>query len=409
MNQKLLIISSVWVEPNSSAAGSRMLQLIDLFKENNFEIHYASTALQSAYAFDIGKINCFTHPIEVNNESFDLFITNLNPTIVLFDRFMIEEQFGWRVSKYCPNALKILDTEDLHCLRTARSLCVKENKAFSFEILKQLSISKREIASIYRCDISIIISEFEMDLLKNHFTIPDDLLLYLPLFGKKHSSILNFDDRKDIAFIGNFLHEPNFDAVQYLYKNIWSGLKKKLPNTKMQIYGAYPSKKVLELHKPNENFIINGRAENSIEVLLNSRVLLAPIRFGAGIKGKFIDAMQAGTPVVTTIVGAEAMTYNNTWNGFIEDDVEEIILKTVTLYNNPIVWKKHQEIGFAILEKKFNSNLYKKLFKDKIDCIVKNLATHRNKNFIGAILNSNGINSYYYMSKWIEEKNKKLQ
>jgi hypothetical protein len=84
---------------------------------------------------------------------------------------MIEEQFGWRVAENCPKAIRLLDTEDLHCLRTARQKAFKENRAFALNDLLSEEVAKREIASILRCDLSFIISEFEMTILKEVFKL----------------------------------------------------------------------------------------------------------------------------------------------------------------------------------------------------------------------------------------------
>jgi hypothetical protein len=105
--KKLLIIGFVWPEPKSSAAGSRMMQLISFFKSQEYQITFASACSKSDNAFDLGTIGVDTVNIELNHSSFDDFITTLNPNIVMFDRFMSEEQFGWRVTEHCPNDMKI--------------------------------------------------------------------------------------------------------------------------------------------------------------------------------------------------------------------------------------------------------------------------------------------------------------
>ncbi len=133
--KKLLIIGQVWPEPTSSAAGTRMIQLIDCFKKAEFEITFACAASKSDYSFDLISKGVKEVEIQLNDESFDDFVRQLNPEIVLFDRFMIEEQYGWRVSKECPNALKILDTEDLHFLRNARQEATKKGIEFTEDLL----------------------------------------------------------------------------------------------------------------------------------------------------------------------------------------------------------------------------------------------------------------------------------
>ena len=111
--KRLLVIGYVWPEPKSSAAGSRMLQLIECFQQAGFAVTYASPAAPSEHAIDYAAFNITPATIELNSASFDEFVSTLQPDAVMFDRFMMEEQFGWRVEKHCPNALRILDSEDL--------------------------------------------------------------------------------------------------------------------------------------------------------------------------------------------------------------------------------------------------------------------------------------------------------
>ena len=134
-NQHVLIIGFVFPEPNSSAAGGRMVQLISIFKKQGFDVTFASPAMDSDYMIDLNSLGVAKKSIALNCSSFDFFVKELNPSIVLFDRFMMEEQFGWRVAENCPDALRILDTEDLHCLRLARQKAFKEKRLFSTDDL----------------------------------------------------------------------------------------------------------------------------------------------------------------------------------------------------------------------------------------------------------------------------------
>ncbi len=403
---KLLIISSVWVEPNSSAAGGRMLQLIRFFQSQNYTIVYASTASESEFSFDLADLGITTQFIKLNDSFFDDFLQKNQPNMVLFDRFMVEEQFGWRVSNVLPMAIKILDTEDLHCLRIARQEAIKKNK--SFETLDfNFDIAKREIASIFRCDLSLLVSDFEMNLLQTVFQVPKSILFYLPIWIEKFASEKpDFQTKKDFVFIGNFYHEPNWDSVLVLKNEIWPKLKELQPIATLNIYGAYPSQKVHQLHNPKDRFYIKGRAESAEQVIRSARVLLAPIRFGAGIKGKLLEAMEYGTPSVTTSIGAEAMCDNLPWNGFIEDDYSNFISKVVELYSNQEVWEEAVENGYKIINYKFLFSIYKSKFLDILDHLQTSLESHRKTNFIGQMLQYHNLRSTEFMSRWIEEKNK---
>lgn len=409
--QKLLIIGTVWPEPNSSAAGGRMLQLISIFQDQGFEVTFASPSLDSDFMIDLTTLNVQKTPISLNCSSFDAFAKELNPAVVLYDRFMMEEQFGWRIAENCPNALRILDTEDLHCLRKARQKAFKEKRDFTLTDLFKEEVAKREIASILRCDLSLMISEYEIKLLKDTFKIDEALLYYLPFLLEPVSfsmiqKLPSFEDRKDFIFIGNFLHEPNWNAVQYLKETIWPLIRKQFPEAVLNIYGAYPSQKVMQLHQPKEGFLIKGRALDAHEVVQNARVVLAPLRFGAGIKGKLIEAMQCGTPSITTTIGAESMQGNLPWNGFVTDDINEFTKAAVQLYQDEKLWKEAQQNGITIINQRYLKTLFKNDFASKIHFLLFNLQQHRLDNFLGALLQHHTLNSTKYMSKWIEVKNR---
>jgi glycosyltransferase involved in cell wall biosynthesis len=410
IQKRLLIIGKVWPEPDSSAAGSRMMELIHLFIEQNWEVTFATAAAKSQFVADLEVHGVNSVSIKLNDASFDAFISGLNPDIVLFDRFMTEEQFGWRVAEQCPDALRVLDTEDLHCLREARHTALKNGREFEQTDLLN-DHAKREIASILRCDLSLIISSYEMDVLKHVFRVDESLLMHLPFMLDEISvnvvtNWIPYDKRNHFISIGNFLHAPNWDAVLFLKEEIWPIIHEQLTGSELHIYGAYPTQKVEQLHNPDQGFLVKGRAEDAKEVVRNSRVLLAPLRFGAGLKGKLIEAMQCGTPCVTTEIGAEAMHGNLLWPGFIENDPKRFASKAVELYSNLLKWEQAQKNGVEIINRLYPKNELGGKLLERIRQILKDLGSYRQRNFVGQILQHHTTASTKYMSKWIEAKNK---
>jgi len=413
--KKIVIIGSVWPEPNSTAAGQRMMQLIAFFKKLDFQITFTSIASFSEYSVDLNSLDIKVVEIELNNNSFDTFIKSENPTLVLFDRFMTEEQFGWRVTENCPNAIKILDSEDLHFLREARLQCFKQQVTCETKHL-QNEVAKREIASIYRCDLTLIISQFEYNLLLKTFSIPSELLHYIPMIYEEMEEYTfenypKFEERNHFFSIGNFYHQPNWEAVLQLKNVFWPHIRKQLPKAELHIYGAYLPEKAKQLNNEKEGFIIKGRAEDSADVFKKHKVLLAPLPYGAGIKGKLLESMLFGTPNITTQIGAEGMQNNLNWNGFIEDNPIGFAEKAVELYTNKELWIQSQSNGIKIINTTFNKKNFEKKFAELIEYLSTNLENHRSKNFIGQLLNHHTLKSTMYMSKWIEEKNsnKKIQ
>jgi glycosyltransferase involved in cell wall biosynthesis len=408
--KKILFIGLVWPEPTSSAAGTRIIQLINSFLSNNFEVTFASAASKSDYSFSLTSMGVTEQHISLNDSTFNSFLKTVQPDMVMFDRFMSEEQYGWRVTEECPQAIKILDTEDLHCLRYARQQVVKSLNIVQTTNL-YTDIAKREIASIYRCDLSLIISKAELEILTHDFKVPPNLLYYLPfteqeIDNKQKLAWMDFDDREGFVFIGNYLHEPNWQTLQVLKTQIWPKLRRGLPGVKMHIYGAYSSPKVMQLHQEKEHFYVHGRAADAVETIGKHRVMLAPIQFGAGLKGKFIDAMRSGTLIVTTSVGAEGMKEDLAWNGAIADDHEDFITQAIALYKKAELWRVAQENGTIILNTLFVNTDQVKSFFELICMLSKQLNLHRQNNFIGQLLQHHSNNSSKYMSLWIEEKNK---
>ena len=413
MKSTVLIIGYVFPEPNSSAAGTRMLQLIDFFINQNYTVVFATSCKKSTNAFDLESLNVQVVEILLNHSSFDFFVKDLNPEVVLFDRFMTEEQFGWRITENCPDALRILDTEDLHFLRKTRqqSISSSSGSANDFDLN---DIAKREIASIYRSDLSLIISEAELKILIDTFKIDCSLLLYLPFMldlnenpeQKQHSS---FSERTDFVSIGNFLHPPNSDAIFYLKNDIWPLIKSQLPQANLHVYGAYDTQAIRSMHNKKDGFLLHGYVEDAFEVVNSSRVLLAPLRFGAGLKGKLILAMQCGTPAAMSTIAAEGMFGSDQPNGIIEDDPSLFVKKCIDLYTQESLWTEYQNKGDAVLKSRFNKLDHQLKLKERISLIQSTMQSHRSDNFIGQLLAHHQFQSTKYMSRWIEVKNANLK
>ncbi len=428
MTKTLLIIGYVWPEPKSSAAGSRMLELIELFLSQDWHVVFASAAALSEHRADLPRLGVQEKSIELNNSSFNEFIAELKPDAVLFDRFFTEEQFGWRVEQVCPNALRLLDTEDLHSLRHARHQLLKQSQkstenetarqrvdpvlagaAELYERMANDDMAQREIAAIFRCDLSLMISPFEIDLLTDYFSVPKQLLHYSPFLKAQiaeQNVLPRFNERQHFMSIGNFRHEPNWDAVLYLKHAIWPLIRAQLPQVELHIYGAYPPPKATQLHNPKQGFCVKGWADDALAVMQQARVCLAPLRFGAGIKGKLFDAMRCGTPSITTSIGAESMHGDLAWGGLIENNAQAIADAAVKLYSDEVQWKKSQQQGFDILQKYFGATDHSQLLVERIESLQTNLVAERQQNFMGGMLRHHSLKSTLYMSQWIEAKNK---
>ena len=134
-------------------------------------------------------------------------------------------------------------------------------------------------------------------------------------------------------------------------------------------------------------------------------MVLAPLRFGAGIKGKLTEAMTCGTPSVTSEIGAEGMHNTLPWNGFVEADYSNFSEKAVQLYTDKKLWNECQKNGIEIINQIYDKEKLGVFFINQVKEIQQNLVEHRTQNFLGSLLQHQTLQATKYMSKWIEVKN----
>ena len=401
-----------------------MMQIIESFLQRGWHITFSSPAGIGEHKADLASLGIDEVGIELNNSSFDTFISQLTPDIVLFDRFMMEEQFGWRVEKHCPAALRVLETSDLQSLRDARQQQLKARLKSSadlddfsnlfaparrdtFEQMANTDLAQREIAAIYRCDLSLMISEYEIDLLVEHFNVPKALLHWCPLMvDSVPATFVPFEQRQHFLSIGNFRHAPNWDAVLWMKTTVWPLIRQQLPGAQLHVYGAYTPPKATALHNPAQGFHVLNWAEDALEVMSHARICMAPLRFGAGIKGKIADAMLCGTPNVTTPVGAEGMHGELPWAGAIEQSATAIAAAAVHLYQNAEAWHQAQQHGQNLLAQRYLQASHGPALVECIERCRTGLEQHRRNNFTGAMLRHHQHKSTQYMAQWIEAKNR---
>ena len=428
--QRVLVIGHVWPEPCATAAGSYIVQILQALREHGADVTFACAAQRSDQAAALTDLGVQEQAITLNCSSFDTWIATLQPDTVLFDRFMVEEQFGWRVEQECPDAVRVLVTQDLHALRDARHQRIKaalHNQPL-LDALPPLStdsmasalldseLAVREISAIYRSDLSLLVSPAERDFLTHHVSVPDYLLHVCPLFydiaalaQRTASHGKPFAERHGFASIGNFLHAPNHDAVGWLRDVIWPRIRAQLPQAELHIYGAYTPAAVQHWHKPAHGFLVHGQADDALDVLGNARVLLAPLRFGAGIKGKLAEAMLCDTPSVTTSIGAEGMHAPDTaWCGAIADDVGAMVAAAVGLYTSAAAWEQAVMQGRALRQRFDRRTVGPALVAALADAQTRR-DVRRQANFTGRMLRHHLHRSSHYMARWIEAKNALLR
>ena len=371
-----------------------------------------------------------------------------NISTIIYDRFYMEETFSHSVQQqHLPEACHILDMQDMHSLRWGRQQlvqdfdknypdtcdpfeCLDDVVAFQPSILTIPGNNRllRELASIQRCDLTLVCSPYELEVLQSTYNIPSNKLCLAPFFvdqssiQKSRKPPLDYEDtNRDTRFIfcGGFKHAPNVDAVHVLVNHIWPKIHCQLATeATLHIYGAYCNSKIYKYHNPANGIYVHGYTSSLDDVFSNhgnNRVLLAPLRFGAGIKGKIVDAWTYGIPVVTTPIGSDGMVipkknYDETsvqysvFGGRVSFTVNEFVDAAVELAMDPAAAAQAIEDGTSCLKTLYDYDQNGQSVVNKIHEVQRNLSKRRETDITRAILWHQSNRSTEYFSKWIELK-----
>lgn len=387
---EVLCIGHRYPEPETTAAGRHLIDYLLFLKAENFKVHFASTSKKTPYSFDFGAHQIQTTSVHLNCSSFQEFLKDLQPQIVIFDRINSYEQFAWQCKEVVPDALLVLNTEDLHFLRYAR----QKNTNY-----KSQPLFNREVKAILSADLSLIISKTEIDLLSKELNVSDSQLAYLPFL--KHSSTqnaLNLEERKHLIFVGNGQHKPNVDAVKYLRKEIWPILAKKLREVELHVYGRdYP--KSLFINTP-ERMSYKGWTKDIKETMSSYKLNLAPLNYGAGLKGKVMTGLETQTVTIGSQIAFEGFPYDLQKQAYTSK--ENLIDKISQLYTDKKLNTAYVEIQNSCLSD-FGSKWYK-AHVEQLHYLNTFREAHRTKHLLIDLLWQNQLNKDKYFSKYIQYK-----
>lgn len=405
---RTLYIGKTWPEPASTAAGRRTLDIVQTLTELG-EVHFASAARPTEFSVALTEQGIVSHQVQLNDDGFDDWLASLQPDCVVFERFMTEEQFGWRVSTTCPQALRVLDTSDLHSLREARHQQVLQlDRGLTSALDLYSDTALRELAAIMRCDLTLMISHVETELLQSTFSVSSELLHTVPFMLSPlpdFDALPEFDQRQHLILLGNYRHAPNRDAAMTLRQH-WPQWRSRFPQgTELHVLGAYVDHAIQALHRPQIGFRVMGRAQDALYTLRQYRLNLGWLRFGAGIKGKVADAWLSGTPTVATAIAAEGMHPGQDWGSAIEDDPDRWWQEVLRLYTDREAWQQAQRQGWHIAETCHNTVQHQSDLRHRLEGLYQNLEAHRHRHFWGRLLQQQQFRASEYFSRWITAKN----
>jgi glycosyltransferase involved in cell wall biosynthesis/SAM-dependent methyltransferase len=340
---KLLFIDCLTPRPDRDAGSITAFYLLKIYVDLGYEVTFIPSDLQHLGDYtvavqrlgvrclhreDIGSIK---NHLETFGDDYDFIFVCRAPIAALY----IDD-----IRRYAAKAKIILNTSDLHYLRDIREAEIAGDPAK----MKAAQIGKVwELDVLRRCDVTIVMSTAEAEILK--VELPDSDVRLIPLmYVEAEAEGPGFDDRSDILFIGGFPHAPNGDAVIYFCEKIFPLVRERLPGIKFHIVGNAPPPEVLALAN-QPGVVIHGFVKDISPLFRRCKLSIAPLRYGAGIKGKIGTSLSYGVPVVATSLAVEGMQIQQDEHVLVADTPEDFTKAIVSVYESKSRWEKLSRSG----------------------------------------------------------------
>jgi GT2 family glycosyltransferase/glycosyltransferase involved in cell wall biosynthesis len=267
--------------------------------------------------------------------------------VILLSRVDVAHKHIETVKRSAPNSFIIFDTVDLHFVRLQRQGTLFGDG----EMLKRAEHVRRLECGVARlADLTLVVSAVERETLLRQ--LPQARIDVLSNIHEVHGSALPFTARRDIMFIGGSGHPPNADAVSYFLDAIWPAVRTEVPEARFFIVGNDPPD---DAHWSREaNVVVTGRVPEAAEYFDRCRISVAPLRYGAGVKGKITQSMSYGVPVVATPVAAEGMHSVDGENVLVASTAEDFARAVVRLYTDESLWTTLSRNGLANVRQHFS-------------------------------------------------------
>ena len=267
--------------------------------------------------------------------------------VVILSRLSIASRYMQAVHQAAPQAAVVFDTTDLHFLRGFRGARVTGK----VNLMKSALLAKRdELSMVRQADCTLVVSPVEKEILESE--CPGSQIHILSLIQKIYGSAQPFSEREGIVFVGAFSHHPNVDGIAYFYEDVYPLLQTKLPNIKITIIGSHPPQWLKQAS--TEHFIVTDYVPNIAPYFNQCRLSIAPLRYGAGVKGKVLLSLGYGVPVVASSIAAEGIPALNGRDMLIADTPESFSDAITELYNNEASWYQMSANGQEIIDQYFS-------------------------------------------------------
>jgi GT2 family glycosyltransferase/tetratricopeptide (TPR) repeat protein len=362
VRQRILVVDACPLTPDQDSGSITAVNHLKIFQSLSYKVTFAPDNLlyDPKYTADLQRfgVECLYAP----------YVTSLKEhlkthghlyNLVYLTRAEVAFKYIDDVKNFCPQAKVIYDTVDLHYVREQRQAQIQN----STELAAQAEKTKaKELSVAAKADFTLVVTEKERDvLLQENSQLK---VITYPSSRDIYGSARGFAERKDLLFIGGFRHTPNVDAMLYFSSEIFPFIKRKLKGIKLYIIGGEPPETIRNL--ASDDIIVTGHLPDISQHFNHCKLSVAPLRYGAGIKGKILSSMSYGVPVVATSIASEGMQLRNQFEVAIADTPHDFAEMVVMLYNNQSLWNELSTNSTNFVKSRYSLDAAKQSFKEML-------------------------------------------
>jgi GT2 family glycosyltransferase len=346
--QRALVLDHTVPTYDRDAGSLRMMRIVSLLIDYGFVVTFLPTNLypEQPYTAELQQLG-----VEVLYGAIDipahLEAIGRHLRLCILSRPHVALPTIALVRKHAPLATLVYDTVDLHFRREMRQADLEDD-----DNLRRVARMTRELelALVRVSDASLTVTETERDILHDH--VPDARVFVVPTIHEGVGDGPGFAARRDLLFVGNFSHPPNVDCALRLVADVMPLLRDRLPGTRLLVAGSGDTREILGLAA--DDIEVLGWVPDLGPLYDRVRVFVAPLQFGAGMRGKLCESMVHGLPVVTSAVGGEGIGLVHGRHALVADTPDAFAAEVVRLYTDAALWSRLASEGRAMVAENYS-------------------------------------------------------
>ncbi len=362
--RRALVIDACTPEPDKDSGSVRMVHLLELLRELGYQVSFFAEnrafAGQYSEALQRMGVEVWYHPwldhspkfFEDAQDTFD---------VAILSRHYVATQFIEPLRRHCPSARLLFDTVDLHFLREQRLAELENDERLAATARKT---REQELGVARACDVTLVVSPYEQEFLAKE--APELDVAVISNIHHVHGRRKAWAEREGIMFVGGYQHPPNIDAVTWFANDIFPLVRMELPDVVFHVIGSKATPEVEKLGEL-EGVTFHGFVDEIEPYLDGCRIAVAPLRYGAGVKGKVNSSMSYGQPVVATTPAVEGMFVTPGDDVLVAEDPETFAREVVRAYRDEALWNRLSDGGLENVRRYFSFEAAKQAIAEALE------------------------------------------